>query len=114
MISNNKSSARGRPRFRSILGTCGSRGEIMDASWTGPATALALVTRSCRPPSHRTPSVHGLLAPDQFTLLGHGALHQEHEEHEPQAQDGEQPEDVEVGQGRRLLLAEIAKRLENH
>ena len=42
------------------------------------------------------------------------ALHQEHEEHEPQAQDGEQPEDVEVGQGRRLLLAEVAERLEGH
>ena len=54
-------------------------------------------------------SVDGLLAPDQFPLLGHGALHQEHEEHEPQAQDGEQPEDVEVGQGRRLLLAEVAR-----
>ena len=59
-------------------------------------------------------SVNGLLPPDELPLLGHGALHQEHEEHEPQAQDGEQPEDVEVGQGRRLLLTEIVQRLEGH
>ena len=31
-ISSPRSSARGRPRFRSILGTCRSHGEIMDAS----------------------------------------------------------------------------------
>ncbi len=52
-------------------------------------------------------SVHRLLRPDVLPRLGHGSLHQEHEEHEPQAQDGEQPEDVEVGQGRRLLLTEV-------
>ena len=70
------------------------------------------MSRSLRTPtvgSRRRPGalVNGLLTPDQLPLLGHGALHQEHEEHEPQAQDGEQPEDVEVGQGRRLLLTEI-------
>ena len=33
---------------------------------------------------------------------------------EPHGQDGEQPEDVEVGQGRRLLLAEALQRLPGH
>ena len=37
-----------------------------------------------------------------------------HQEDEPQGQDGEQPEDVEVGQRRRLLLAEVRERLPGH
>ena len=61
-----------------------------------------------------SPILSGLLPSDVLPGLGHRALHQEHEEHESQAQDGEQPEDVEVGQGRGLLLTEIGKRLEGH
>lgn len=37
----------------------------------------------------RATSLYGLLAPDQLTLLSHGALHQEHEEHERHAEHGE-------------------------
>src|SRR4051812_44341659 len=55
-----------------------------------------------------------LLAPDQFPLLGHGSLHQEDKQHQSHAQDGEQPEDVEVGERRGLLLAEVVQRLERH
>ena len=42
------------------------------------------------------PILSSLLPSDALPRLGHRALHQEHEEHEPQAQDGEQPEDVEA------------------
>jgi hypothetical protein len=59
-----------------------------------------------------SPARSGLLPSNALPLLGHGALLQEHEEQEPQAQDGEQPEDAELGQGRRLPLAEIGERLE--
>jgi hypothetical protein len=60
------------------------------------------------------PPVDRYSPPDQLPIFGHQALHQEHEEHEPQAKNGEQSEDVEVGQGRRLLLIEIVKRLKGH
>ena len=47
-------------------------------------------------------------------LLGHRALHEQHERDQGQRQDGEQPEVVEVGQRRRLLLAEVVQRLQGH
>ena len=44
-----------------------------------------------------------------LALLGHRALHEQHQKNQPHAQDGEQPEDIEIGERRSLLLAEIGQ-----
>src|SRR5262249_45235740 len=64
--------------------------------------------------SDRQPRLDRLLGGYMRTLLGHRALHEQDQNDERHGQDGEQPENVEVGHGRRLLLAEIRQRLPGH
>ena len=62
---------------------------------------------------HGSHSRNGLMRRDVLALLGHRALHQQHQNDECHRQDGAQPEDVEVGQRRGLLLAEVVERLDS-
>lgn len=56
----------------------------------------------------------GLLRSDVSARLSYRAFHQQYQEDECYAQDGEQPEVVEVGHRRGLLLTQIVQRLQTH
>src|SRR5262249_47744270 len=72
---------------------------------------LCLGTRGQDPRLSGSPIRSGLFRSDVGALLGHRALHEQHQNDEYHPQGGAQPEDVEVGQRRGLLLAEVGEHL---
>ena len=47
-----------------------------------------------------------------LSFLSYRALHQQHKQDESRRHDGAQPEDIEEGQRRGLLLAQVVERLD--
>src|SRR5215468_1899199 len=62
----------------------------------------------------RSPLRSDLFRPNMGALFSYRAFHEQHQERHHQRQDGRHPEDVEVGQRRRLLLAEFRESLYGH